>query len=72
MKEIAGITGGRREGERERKNGRKRRTKKGESLGTRKLEMITHLLNLYSSLLGLRRKKRARSFVFFSFFFRFF
>lgn len=32
----------------ERKKERERRTKKGGSLGTRKLEMITHLLNLGS------------------------
>lgn len=32
------------------------------SFETRKLEMITHLLNLYSTLLGLRRKKKGEVF----------
>lgn len=58
MKEIIRITDEKRkEGE------RSERKKKGEgSFGTRKLEMITHLLNLYSTLLGLRRKKKGEVF----------
>jgi len=53
-----------------RKEGRRRRKgmserggkKKGGTFGTRKLKMITHLLNLYSTLLGLRRKKKGEVF----------
>lgn len=42
------------------KGGKKERSfsKKEESFGARKLKMIIHLLNLYSTLLGLRRKKK--------------
>jgi len=40
-----------------------RQAKKREgSFGTRKLEMITHLPNLYSTLLSLRRKKKGEVF----------
>lgn len=52
----------------EKKKGRRRRKemreegKKRGTFGARKLKMITHLLNLYSTLLGLRRKKKGEVF----------
>lgn len=49
-----------RERKKEIKDGRAK--KKEGSFGTRKLEMITHLLNLYSTLLSLRRKKKGEVF----------
>lgn len=44
------------------KREKKANNKREGSFGTRKLEMITHLLNLYSTLLGLRRKKKGEVF----------
>lgn len=49
---------------REKERDKEGTSKKGEegSFETRKLEMITHLLNLYSALLSLRRKKKGEVF----------
>lgn len=41
---------------------KEKKEKREGSFETRKLEMITHLLNLYSTLLGLRRKKKGEVF----------
>lgn len=71
------ITAGR-EGGRERRKERKKERKE-ETHEKRRIVRNTQVGDDYpspepilGSLLGLRRKKRARSFVFFSFFFRFF
>lgn len=72
MKETVEITDGKkgrkegREEEEEEKRwaseeSKKKRKKRG-TFGTRKLKMITHLLSLYSTLLGLRRKKKGEVF----------
>lgn len=58
---LTGITDGVRERKKEIKKGRAKKEEEG-SFGTRKLEMITHLLNLYSTLLSLRRKKKGEVF----------